>query len=54
MKCLCMIFFFYKKKLDALPKPEYDALVNASRDYVDVLRKVGQLLIPPGGDASAG
>ncbi len=43
MKYLCMIFFD-EKKLDALPKPEADALVDASLDYDDVLRKGGHLL----------
>jgi len=43
MKYLCMIFFD-EKKLDALPKPEYEALVNESLAYDDVLRNGGHLL----------
>jgi hypothetical protein len=43
MKYLCMIFFD-EKKLDALPKQEYEALVNESLAYDDVLRSSGHLL----------
>jgi hypothetical protein len=43
MKYLCMIFFD-EKKLDALSKQEYEALVNESLAYDDGLRKSGHLL----------
>jgi hypothetical protein len=43
MKYLCMIFFD-EKKLDALSKQEYEALVNESLAYDDVLRNSGHLL----------
>ena len=40
MKYLCMIFFD-EKKLDALSKPEHEALVNESLAYDDELRSRG-------------
>lgn len=43
MKYLCMIFLD-ERKLDALSKEEYQALVDASLDYDEVLRKSGHLL----------
>jgi len=43
MKYLCMIFFD-EKKLDALSKPEHEALVNESLAYDDELRSRGHLL----------
>ena len=43
MKYLCMIFFD-EKKLDALSKQEYEALVNESLAYDEVLRSSGHLL----------
>ena len=43
MKYLCMIFFD-EKKLDALSKQEYLALVNESLAYDDGLRNSGHLL----------
>jgi hypothetical protein len=43
MKYLCMIFFD-EKKLDALSKQEYEALVNESLTYDDMLRQSGHLL----------
>ena len=43
MKYLCLVFFD-ESKLDALPKNQFDALVNASLDYDDVLRQGGHLL----------
>ena len=43
MKYLCMIFFD-EKKLDALSKQEYEALVNESLAYDDTLRKRGHLI----------
>jgi hypothetical protein len=38
------MIFYDEKKLDALPKSEYDALVDAALAYDDVLRKNGHLL----------
>jgi len=43
MKYLCMIFFD-ERRLDALCKHEYDALVQESLAYDDVLRSGGHLL----------
>jgi hypothetical protein len=43
VKYLCMIFLD-EKKLDALSKQEYEALVNESLTYDDVLRQGGHLL----------
>ncbi len=43
MKFLCMIFCD-EKTLDALPPGEFQALVNASLDYDEVLRKGKHLL----------
>jgi hypothetical protein len=43
LKYLCMIFFD-EKKLDALPKEEYEALVKESLAYDDALRNSGHLL----------
>ncbi len=43
MKYLCMIFFD-EKRLDALSKQEYEALVNESLAYDDALRNSGHLL----------
>jgi len=43
MKYLCMIFFD-EKKLYALSKQEYEALVDESLAYDDVLRNGGHLL----------
>jgi hypothetical protein len=43
MKYLCMVFFD-EKKLDALPKKEFEALVQESLAYDDVLRKNGHFI----------
>ncbi|HLN03482.1 MAG TPA: YciI family protein [Bryobacteraceae bacterium] len=43
MKYLCIIFFD-EKKLNALPKPEYEALINERLANADVLRNGGHLL----------
>jgi hypothetical protein len=43
MKYLCMIFYD-EKKLDALSKQEYQALVNESLAYDDALRNSRHLL----------
>jgi hypothetical protein len=43
MKYLCMIFYD-EKKLNALSKQEYQALVNESLAYDDELRNSGHLL----------
>jgi hypothetical protein len=38
------MIFLDEKILDAMPKPEYDALVKDSLAYDDVLRRGGHLL----------
>ena len=43
MKYLCLIFYD-EKKLNALSPKEFDALVNESLDYDDVLRKGGHFV----------
>jgi len=43
MKYLCMIFYD-EKKLDALPRNEFQKLVDEALDYDEVLRKGDHLL----------
>jgi hypothetical protein len=44
MRYLCLVYHD-EKKLDALSKSEWEALVDAHLDYDDVLRETGQFVI---------
>jgi hypothetical protein len=47
MRYLCLVYYD-EKRLDALSKDEYDALVDEALAYRDVLRKSGHYIVSDG------